>query len=147
MSDPDAIRRLVHRYADAVCVGDHAAWLDTWADDATWEIGRGPVRGRAAIGAAFERAMGLFEAVVQLAHNGEAHIDAGRPDVATGRWYMSEACRTRTGKNLHYLGYYDDHYVRTPDGWRFASRRLSWLYQGSPDLSGTFGPPPGYYER
>ena len=84
-------------------------------------------------------------AVVQLAHNGTAELDPADPDVATGRWYMSEACRTRSGKTLHYLGYYDDRYVRTAEGWRFASRRLTWLYQGPPDLSGTFGPPPGYY--
>lgn len=145
MSDLEAIRTLVHRYADAVCRDDREAWLDTWAEDATWEIGRGPVAGRAAIGAALGRAMELFDAVVQLAHNGSAEVDPADPDVATGRWYMSEACRTRTGRTLHYLGYYDDRYVRTGDGWRFASRRLSWLYQGPPDLSGTFGPPPGYY--
>ena len=145
MSDLEAIRTLVHRYADAVCRDDHDAWLDTWADDATWEIGRGPVVGRAAIGAAFGRAMDLFEAVVQLAHNGSADLDGSDPDRATGRWYMSEACRTRSGKTLHYLGYYDDRYVRTAEGWRFASRRLTWLYQGPPDLGGTFGPPPGYY--
>lgn len=147
MSDLEAIRTLVHRYADAVCHDDSEAWLATWADDATWEIGRGPVVGREAIGAALGRAMELFEAVVQLAHNGSAELDPADPDVATGRWYMSEACRTRSGKVLHYLGHYDDRYTRTTDGWRFASRRLTWLYQGPPDLSGTFGPPPGYYER
>lgn len=141
LSDEAAVRALVHRYADAVCRHDVAAWSDTWAPDAVWEIGRGPVRGRADITAAFERAMGLFDAVVQLALNGECRLDG---DSGHGRWYMSESARTATGKNLHYLGYYDDRYVRTADGWRFAARTLTWLYQGPPDLSGTFGPPPGY---
>lgn len=140
--DVEAIRSLVHRYADAACRDDHEAWVGTWADDGVWEIGRGPVVGRAAIAAAFARAMGLFEAVVQLAHNGEATVDGDR---ATGRWYMSEATLTHTGKRALYYGYYDDVYVRTAAGWRFASRRLTWLYQGPPDLTGAFGPPAGYY--
>src|SRR5215510_13114780 len=48
----------------------------------------------------------------------------------------------RTGRNLHYLFYYDDEYVRRPDGWHFGRRTLTWLYDGPPDLSGRFGPPP-----
>lgn len=148
MSERDAIADLVHRYADAVCRHDVDAWAATWDIDGVWEIGRGPTVGRAAITAAFETAMGLFEAVVQLAHNGTATIDhGGAGDTAHGRWYMSEAARTRTGRNLHYLGYYDDEYIRRADGWHFARRTLTWLYDGPPDLSGRFGPPPGYEPR
>ncbi len=142
VDDLEDIRRLVHRYADAASRDDRDAWVATWSDDGVWEIGRGPVSGRAAISAAFDRAMDLFEAVVQLAHNGEATVDGDR---AAGRWYMSEATLTRSGKRALYFGYYDDVYVRTAAGWRFASRRLTWLYQGPPDLTGVFGPPPGYY--
>lgn len=147
MTELDEVRALVHRYADAVCRDDRAAWIDRWAEGAVWEIGRGPVQGRAAIAAAFARAMDLFDAVVQLAHNGEATLDEAA-GTGHGRWYMSEACRTRTGKNLHYLGYYDDRYQRGEDGaWRFTGRTLTWLYQGPADLSGTFGPPAGYERR
>ncbi len=142
MSDLDAIRGLVHRYADAVCGADHDRWLATWSEDAVWEIGRGPTVGRDQIGAAFARAMSLFESVVQLVHNGQAEVEGDR---GSGRWYMSEVSRTRSGKNLLYLGAYDDHYVRTDGTWRFARRQLNWHYQGPADLSGTFGPPPGYY--
>ena len=75
---------------------------------------------------------------------GEATLDhtAG---TGTGRWYFSEYSRTKTGRNLLYLGAYDDAYARGDDGaWRFSARTLQWLYQGPADLSGTFGPPPGY---
>ncbi|MDH4144599.1 MAG: nuclear transport factor 2 family protein [Acidimicrobiia bacterium] len=140
-----SIRALVFRYADAVCRGDVDAWRATWADDAVWEIGRGPAEGIDAIVAAFERAMGLFDSVVQIALSGEASLGAGG-DTATGRWYMQEHSCTRSGHRLLYLGYYDDEYVRdeATGEWRFARRELAWLYQGDPDLSGTFGPPPGY---
>ena len=58
---------------------------------------------------------------------------------------MCEFAKARSGTTLFYLGHYDDTYARGDDGeWRFASRTLNWLYQGPPDLSGAFGPPPGY---
>jgi ketosteroid isomerase-like protein len=140
-SDLDQIRALVHGYCDAVCCNDHAAFASTWTEDGRWEIGRGPVVGRDAIATAFTTAMDLFESVIQLAHNGTAVIDG---EQGRGRWYMTEYSRTRTGRNLLYVGAYSDTYRRTPDGWCFASRSLSWFYQGAPDLTGSFGPPPGY---
>jgi hypothetical protein len=143
--DDGIIGRLVHRYCDAVCVGDVDAWVETWAEDAVWEIGRGPVRGRPAIRSAFERAMGLFESVNQITFNGSAELDH-RAGTGAGRWYMGEFGRAGSGMNLFYLGFYDDTYVRDEEGrWRFASRTLTWLYQGPPDLSGGFGAPTGYY--
>ncbi len=142
--DDVIIRRLVHRYCDAVCQDDSAAWAETWDPDGVWEIGRGPVVGREAIRTAYETAMGLFESVNQLIFNGSADLDhdAG---TGSGRWYMTEFARSSSGRNLFYLGHYDDTYRRSDAGeWRFASRTLHWLYQGDPDLSGVFGPPPGY---
>jgi hypothetical protein len=138
LADIDA---LTHRYADAVCRRDTPAWLATWAPDAVWEIGRGPVVGREAIGAAFGTAMSLFADVVQTALNGTAEVDGERGE---GRRYMMEHSVTLSGRRLLYLGYYDDRYVRIDGRWHFASRTLRWLYQGPPNLSGTFGPPPGY---
>src|SRR5262249_10799389 len=139
MTDAEALHDLVHRYSDAVCRRDVEAWATTWDVDGEWDSGRGPSTGRVAITAAFEKAISLFEAVVQLVHNGSATVQG---DTGHGRWYMSEAARTRTGRNLHYLFYYDDEYVRRPDGWHFGRRTLTWLYDGPPDLSGRFGPPP-----
>lgn len=39
------IAELVHRYCDALCERDKAAWVGTWAPDGEWNIGRGPVVG------------------------------------------------------------------------------------------------------
>ena len=136
-----AIDELTHRYADAVCRRDTDTWAATWAEGAVWNIGRGEIVGRDAIREAYETAMGLFAHVAQTALNGSAVL--GERD-GEGRRYMMEHCQSRGGRGLFYLGYYDDRYVRTDTGWQFASRRLTWLYQGAPDLSGTWGPPPGY---
>ncbi len=36
------------------------------------------------------------------------------------------------------VGWYDDAYRRTADGWRFSAPRPRRLYAGAPDLSGQF---------
>lgn len=140
-NDRRAIDDLTHAYADAVCRNDHEAWIATWTDDGVWNIGRGEVVGRPAIAEAFATAMDLFDSVLQLAGSGTATVDG---DSGTGRRYMQEVARTASGRTILYHGYYDDTYARTDTGWRFAERRLIWLYQGPPDVSGTFGPPTGY---
>ncbi len=142
--DDVVIGRLVHQYCDAVCSGDVDGWVSTWCDDGVWNIGRGPVQGRDAIRTAYERAIGLFASVNQISLNGSADLDH-EEGTGTGRWYMAEYGRTNSGQNLFYLGTYDDAYARGDDGqWRFAARTLTWRYHGPPDLSGIFGPPPGY---
>ncbi len=141
--DIEAIRALLHRYADAVCRADIEAWACTWCEDGVWEIGRGPVTGRAAIRTAFATSMGLFHAVKQVLLNHEISVDGDR---ATGRAYMSEIGRARSGRNVLYLGHYDDIYRRDADGhWLFERRTLHWHYQGPPDLTGVFGAPEGYH--
>lgn len=91
--------------------------------------------------ASFEKVMELFSSVLQLTNNGEVNISG---DSATGRWYFTEYGLTAKGKRTFYIGHYDDTYIRTSGEWRFARRLGIWHYHGLPDLSGTFGPPPGY---
>ena len=141
MSDRDEIRNLVHHYCDRVCNNDQSAWLDLWTDDGVWNIGRGPVRGKEAIGAAMDTAMNLFESVIQLVFNGTTVTEE---QAGEGRWYFSEFAKTNSDKTLFYWGYYDDTYRSVAGEWKFARRTLTWLYQGPPDLSGVFGPPTGY---
>jgi hypothetical protein len=135
-SNIETIRTLVHTYADAVTHHDTARWADTWATDGVWEIGRGARVGRESIVSAFESAMVLFSSVVHLVGSGEASFDGA---TGRGRWYMTEYARTVKGKAVFYAGYYDDEYKIESGCWRFASRELTWLYQGAPDLSGEFG--------
>ena len=142
MSDHQEIKNLVHNYCDRVCHNDQESWLDLWAEDGIWNIGRGPVRGRNEIRSAMASSMNLFESVIQLALNGTATTNEVEGE---GRWYFSEFARTKSGKNLHYIAYYDDTYSRVDGNWKFASRSMTWLYQGPPDLSGVFGPPAGYH--
>lgn len=133
-----AIQRLVHRYVDAVVHRDGVRWGDTWADDATWDLGRGRlVEGRAAIVDLWYRAMAGMHAVVQVVHSGEV-LRGDSDDTATGRWYINEWFRRADGTNGMLLAHYDDRYVRVDGEWRFARRFLQSHYSGAADLTADF---------
>src|SRR4051812_4223125 len=87
-----AIQRLVHRYAEAVVLRDGEQWESCWADDATWDLGRGRlVHGRAAIVELWQSAMAGLTAVVQMVHNGDARLLPADPidhNRAVGRWFI-----------------------------------------------------------
>lgn len=134
----EAIAELVHRYADAVVHRDEAQWAATWAEDATWELGRGRrVEGRAAIVGMWNGAMDGFKAVVQNVLNGSVDLD-DQSGHGSGRWYVLEHWLLADDSRGILLAYYDDTYTRTDDGWRFASRQLVVQYMGPPDLSAPF---------
>ncbi|MGH1502763.1 MAG: nuclear transport factor 2 family protein [Acidimicrobiales bacterium] len=134
----EALTALNLEYADAVRARDPERWGATWADDAVWELGPDRhVTGRDAIVELWSRAIAKYDRVVQLYLSTVFAIDdeAGR---ATGRVELLELNRTADGAAHSMAGHYLDGYVRTPDGWRFASRRLEKYYAGPPDLSGLF---------
>jgi hypothetical protein len=133
-----AIERLVHRYVDAVIHRDGVQWSSCWAQDATWDLGRGRlVEGRDAISKLWYASMARMHAVYQAAHSGDAHY-VGSPDRAAGRWYINEWLRRADEVNAMMLAHYDDEYVRVDGEWLFARRFLQIHYSGAPDLSAEF---------
>jgi SnoaL-like domain len=115
--DELAIRALVARYADAVCRRDPDAWAATWAEDCRWDLGGGRVvSGRA-------ETLNLWRAAIEKVEG----------DQARGWWYLIEFNQRAQGDGTLHLGHYDDEYVRTSDGWRFASRTMHMLYRGAMD--------------
>ncbi len=141
--DFHAIQRLLHRYVDAVIHRDGVLWGSTWADDATWDLGRGRlVEGKQAIVDLWYQAMATMHAVVQVVHSGDVRYgDAAHPadvDRASGRWYINEWFRRADGSNHVLLAHYDDDYVRVDGEWLFSRRFLQSHYSGPPDLSAPF---------
>ena len=136
--DRDEIASLVHRYADAVVHRDGQQWAATWAQEAVWELGQGRrVEGREAICELWQKSMGGMTAVVQTVLNGEATLDE-ETGTGSGRWYIQESMQRSNGVHAILLAHYDDTYIRTDEGWRFASRELTPHYKGPPDLSAPF---------
>jgi uncharacterized protein (TIGR02246 family) len=134
----DAIRDLVHTYADAVVRRDADQWAATWSTDAVWELGKGRhVEGREEILALWNTAMDGFKAVVQNVVNSIATIDEAA-GTGSGRCYILEHWNRVDDSRGILLAYYDDTYTRVDEAWLFASRELVVQYSGPPDLSAPF---------
>lgn len=131
-----AISHLVHRYADAVIHRNGVQWGSCWTDDATWDLGRAQVEGKAAILELWYGSMAHMAAVVQMVHSG--HVERTGPDTAAGRWYIREWFSRTSGVTGILAAHYDDRYRLTDQGWQFTHRGLVPHYQGPSDLSGTF---------
>jgi len=125
--DELAIRALVARYADAVCRRDP----DAWAQDCCWDLGGGRVvTGRAETLNLWRTAIAKYDWVGQVVTSGLVEVAGDR---ASGWWYIIEFNRRAQGDATLHLGHYDDKYVRTADGWQFASRTMHMLYRGAMD--------------
>jgi ketosteroid isomerase-like protein len=134
------VAELVHRYCDAVVRQDREQWGNTWSEDSVWELGPNRVlEGRGPIIAHWQESIARNEVVVHQAANG--HVGSTSETTAEGRWYITEHLKRRTGELGMLLAWYDDTYVCEDGSWLFASRRLTPIYRGPPDLSGTWSCP------
>lgn len=127
------IRQLVAKYShfrDALHLEPLAA---LFAPDALCDFGRhfgGPVSGRAAIRAHFEKSMrtngGLpFSTLHTISTH---HIEMLSPDRAEGRCFLVDFITQDRDNPLKYLIVYDDAYVRHEGRWLFARRTLEMIW-------------------
>ncbi len=130
--------------ADIIDVTYRYAWaLDTrcWSDlddiftvDATAHLPV-PMQSREAIRAHVRSILEPLDASQHMVTN---HQIVLRGDTASCRCQLqAQHVRTRFARPDHYLvgGQYVDRFVRTPDGWRIADRRLSIAWtQGDPTV-------------
>lgn len=138
-SDESALIALSMEYADAVRAKDEARWAATWTDDARWVLSEGrEVAGREAIVAMWTASLSKYQTVIQVYSACSFDVDG---DTASGRCEFQELNVVADGSRRTLAGHYTDTYRRTPDGWRFTSRRLTKYYQGPPDLTGDFATP------
>lgn len=118
--DREEIRGLAIRYAHGVWRKDVTAVAELFAQDGAMDTGSGdPVRGRAAIRAAYERTFATDD-FFPFVHNHVIEIDG---DTATGSCDL-DLRAVINGERMSGFGSYDDRYIRTPDGWKFQARTL-----------------------
>jgi ketosteroid isomerase-like protein len=121
-----AIRDLVVRYSVAVDDGDVATVVDSFAADGVFQRGDQEVAGTEALRAFFSAASGTYDLARHIV---EMHtIDfGGDPGQATGTVHSSaQLVRSDT---FHVAAFrYDDRYVLDAGRWRFAHRRIDYLY-------------------
>jgi ketosteroid isomerase-like protein len=136
-----AIQDLVARYCDALVRADEAAWAETWAEDAVWDLGGFVVAGRGKVVDLWRQATAPFACIVQVASNPmiRVHDDA---KTAHGRWTVVEHLATADGSSpTQTVGIYDDDYKVVGGEWLFAKRRFQPVFTGPHDL---VAPPNGY---
>lgn len=139
--DELAIRDTAARFTDAVNRSDGPALGELFTDDGEWLVPGMPTTvGRAAAAERIEGLRTTFANLVQLMHSGHVNIDGDR---ATARWYLSETASSADGASFAFTGIYEDEFVRTADGWRFARRAFTFLYRGKAELAGKWYPHPG----
>lgn len=120
----EAIRRLVSAYCDAVARPDANAAGALFAPDARLRIADYPeLTGRAAITEGMRATFAAAGVIQQRCDTGLIDL-AG--DSAQARLGVFEAVRKPGDEAVGLIfGFYEDRYVRLPEGWRFAARRYT----------------------
>lgn len=122
LEDVDAIARLKAAYC-AACDDDHDpdAVVALWAEGGTWRRSGRPICDGIDEIHAFMQGMRDGKFIVHSAHmvtNPEIDIDG---DTATGAWRFVMLYTNVDGTFHRIIGHYADTFVRTENGWRFAS--------------------------
>jgi ketosteroid isomerase-like protein len=118
--DIEAIRDLARRYAHCVWQGDADGAVALFSEDGVMDTGdRAPLVGRENLRETYLR---IFreQGLRPFVHN---HVIDLQGDSATGTCYLDLRAFVEGGYRTGF-GWYEDRYLRTPQGWCFASRRL-----------------------
>ncbi|ORJ62725.1 nuclear transport factor 2 family protein [Mycobacterium simiae] len=120
MSDRDEIFDLTVRYATAIDSQQYWLLTTVFTEDAHLDYGVvGQWTGGAEVAAFMEAAhIGAAHTIHRMTNQAIA-IDT---DTATIRSYVDALILMADGSGANPVGYYDDHAVRTPDGWRIDRR-------------------------
>lgn len=133
VADELAIRSLTAEYTDAINRSAVDEAIRTYADDSTFTMmDRPTVVGRDAIRAVLQATVERYEMITQLVHSGVVTVDGDR---ASARWQITELQFRGDGTRRFVIGRYEDTHVRSPEGWRFATRTFVARYLGDPSLS------------
>ncbi len=136
--DVSSIVRLTHDYALYNDTFQVDQLVDLFVSDAWFDMepaGLERYEGRDAIRDFFERERRALSHVMHLTGNHRVDLDG---DCATGTaYFLAMGITRRESKENHARGYYSDSYVRTPGGWRFASRTSVPLLPWVPIRQGT----------
>jgi ketosteroid isomerase-like protein len=141
--DREEIRALVGEFGRSIDDKDQAAYAATFAEDAELALPFGSFSGRAAIAA-----MQGPPPFISTQHLISSTVIEVTGDTATARSYLLATHAfdpTDKTQKAHSGGWYDQRFVRTPDGWRFSRVELVIVWEDArpmmPDMPGT-GPHP-----
>ena len=132
LADEQAIRSLVHRYADAASRRDPAGVASTFTTDGTWySPALGRFAGRDTMLSFFTSMLDGWNIFLQAVMSGVVVVDASDPDRAVGRWFVQETGQRTEGTNLIISGVYHDEYIRVDGVWLIGDRRYDALLRNT----------------
>ena len=122
IDDERAITRLLAEYGNRLDRSDHDGWVSLFAADGEFQA-----YGRSWAGADGLRTMATHApAGLHLAGAPVIEVTGDRATVQQSFLFVDQATRDTR------IGFYDDDLVRTPEGWRFRSRRSTFLTPAGP---------------
>ncbi len=132
MVDVDAIVRLTYEYALANDTFAIDRLVSLFADGATLDMTAFHMRRYEGLDALRSYLQKEASVLSHLMHITSNHLIDVNGDQATGTVYFVAIAVTRQGNENQARGYYDDRYVRTAGGWKFAARRMCPLLPYAP---------------
>ena len=129
ISDRIDIQELLVRYSIAIDSKQFADLEPLFADDAECDYGSlGSPKGPTAIATLIKNTLAGLDQTQHLVGSSVIVVDGDVADVRT--YLISQHIRASTPGVNHYFigGEYVDTVVRTPDGWKFRTRRLDRMW-------------------
>jgi len=138
-----AIRELIERYSDAINRRDFTSLAGLFIPESHWwaDAPHNLHFEGAAIAPAIAQMVETFPFLLQMTCSIVVNVDGNGAEASTTIREMAQAADATTG--LDSLGLYHDVLARTPNGWRFASRRFQPLYLETAPLRGQVLPGQG----
>ena len=128
VADEADIRNVITRLAHLADDGDLNEYVTLFTDDGVWERPGETIRGRRDLlaGAEQRRQSGLQGPGTNTHHvNTTLWVQLDGPDEASAQSYFLFVGDTDTAAPaIRSIGRYLDTFRRTPDGWKFASRKI-----------------------
>ena len=129
VSDRDDLFDLTIRYATAIDTRNYSLLTTVFTDDAIVDYGVvGSWTGGAEVAEFMEAAHVAAAHTIHRMSNQAVQIGG---DTATLRTYVDALILLEDGSGANPIGYYDDHAVRTTEGWRIARRRYTSVRLGA----------------
>ncbi|WP_340268067.1 nuclear transport factor 2 family protein [Sphingobium mellinum] len=136
LDDRFALQELVNRYPYHIDLWQIDAWAGLFAPDGVLDespMSMGVYQGRQAIAAYGAELKADVLHVVHLMMNHLILDSAG--DTATGSVFALVEANTRSSGHARYYIRYEDSYIKTSEGWRFAKRTVLPMFPPQTGLS------------
>ncbi|WP_182525397.1 nuclear transport factor 2 family protein [Nocardioides dongkuii] len=133
MDDITQISQLKYRYLRALDTKQWEEFEECFVAGATGDYNGLVFDDRTALVGYMRKHMVEGMITLHQAHHPEIDVDG---DTATGRWYLQDKVIVEAFKfMLEGAAFYEDRYVRTPEGWRIEHTGYRRTYEATYDLN------------